>query len=89
MYEKVLLISHFNDTLTHANYILNSKSRRIITVTITYSTIVINVKNRIMAKKATSPKVAKIASKILRDGRSSAASKKVAGSALSQRERKK
>ncbi len=42
-----------------------------------------------MAKKATSPKVAKVASKILRDGRSSAASKKVAGSALSQRERKK
>ena len=43
----------------------------------------------IMAKKATSPKVAKIASKILRDGRTSKASKTVAASALSQREKKK
>ena len=42
-----------------------------------------------MAKKATSPKVAKTASKILRDGRTSKASKSVAGSALSQREKKK
>ncbi len=42
-----------------------------------------------MAKKATSPKVAKIASKILKDKNSSASSKKVAGSALSQREKKK
>jgi len=43
----------------------------------------------IMANKATSPKVAKIASKILRDGRTSKASKIVAASALSQREKKK
>jgi hypothetical protein len=35
-------------------------------------------------KKQTSPKVAKIASKILQDGRTSKASKTVAGSALSQ-----
>lgn len=35
-------------------------------------------------KKQTSPKVAKIASKILKDGRTSKASKTVAGSALSQ-----
>ena len=43
----------------------------------------------IMAKKVTSLKVAKQASKILRDGRSSKRSKTVAGSALSQREKKK
>lgn len=42
-----------------------------------------------MAKKVTSPKVAKIASKILRDGRYSDAAKSAAGSALSQREKKK
>lgn len=42
-----------------------------------------------MAKKATSKSVAKTASKILRDGRTSKASKSVAGSALSQREKKK
>ena len=42
-----------------------------------------------MAKKVTSPKVAKTASKILRDGRYSAAAKSAAGSALSQREKKK
>lgn len=41
-----------------------------------------------MAKKTTSPKVAKTASKVLRDGRSGTASKKVAGSALSQKEKK-
>jgi len=35
-------------------------------------------------KKQTSPKVAKVASKILQDGRTSKASKTVAGSALSQ-----
>jgi len=40
-----------------------------------------------MAKKATSPKVATKASKILRDGRTGKASKSVAGSALSQREK--
>ncbi len=39
-----------------------------------------------MAKsKVTSKKVAKLASKVLRDGRTSKASKSVAGSALSQR----
>lgn len=42
-----------------------------------------------MAKKATSASVAKTASKILRDGRTSKASKSVAASALSQREKKK
>ena len=42
-----------------------------------------------MAKKVTSPKVAKIASKILRDDRYSNAAKSAAGSALSQREKKK
>lgn len=42
-----------------------------------------------MAKKVTSPKVAKTASKILRDGRFSDAAKSAAGSALSQREKKK
>lgn len=41
-----------------------------------------------MAKKVTSPKVASQASKILKDGRYSSASKSVAGSALSQREKK-
>ena len=42
-----------------------------------------------MAKKVTSPKVASKASKILTDKHSSSASKSVAGSALSQREKKK
>ena len=42
-----------------------------------------------MAKKATSAKVAKQASKVLRDGRTSKDSKAAAGSALSQREKKK
>lgn len=42
-----------------------------------------------MAKKVTSKKVATTASKVLRDGRTSKASKTVAGSALSQREKKK
>ena len=42
-----------------------------------------------MAKKATSLKVAKQASTILRDGRSSSRSKSVAGSALSQREKRR
>lgn len=40
-----------------------------------------------MAKKVTSSKVASTASKILRDRRTSAASKTVAGSALSQKEK--
>ncbi|MBP7506688.1 MAG: hypothetical protein KA807_02600 [Prolixibacteraceae bacterium] len=40
-----------------------------------------------MAKKVTSRKVASTASKILRDGRAGKASKSVAGSALSQREK--
>lgn len=39
----------------------------------------------IMAGRRTSPKAAKAASKVLRDGRTSAASKTAAGSALSQR----
>jgi hypothetical protein len=37
-----------------------------------------------MNKKQTSPKVASTASKVLRDGRTSSASKTCAGSALSQ-----
>ncbi len=40
-----------------------------------------------MAKKVTSKRVAKISSKILRDGRTSKKSKAAAGSALSQREK--
>jgi len=40
-----------------------------------------------MAKKVTSSKVASTASKVLRDGRTSSASKSVAASALSQREK--
>lgn len=42
-----------------------------------------------MAKKVTSSKVASKASEILRSGRYSSASKSVAGSALSQAEKKK
>ena len=42
-----------------------------------------------MAKKVTSKKVANTASKILRDNSSSKTAKSVAGSALSQREKKK
>ena len=41
-----------------------------------------------MAKKVTSKKVATQASKSLRDGRSSDRTKSIAGSALSQREKK-
>ena len=41
-----------------------------------------------MAKKVTSKKVATQASKALRDGRSSDRTKSIAGSALSQREKK-
>lgn len=41
-----------------------------------------------MAKKSTSLKIAKKASKVLKDGRSSKVSKSIAGSALSQREKK-
>ncbi len=41
-----------------------------------------------MAKKTTSAKVAKVASKVLKDGRFSDAAKSAAGSALSQREPK-
>lgn len=40
-------------------------------------------------RKQTSPRVASIASKVLRDGRTSGKSKTVAGSALSQAARKK
>ena len=40
-----------------------------------------------MAKKVTSSRVAKISSKVLRDGRTSKSSKSAAGSALSQREK--
>jgi hypothetical protein len=40
-----------------------------------------------MPKKVTGSKVAKTASKILRDGRTSKSSKSVAASALSQREK--
>lgn len=42
-----------------------------------------------MANKKTSAKVAKIASKVLKDGRYSDAAKSAAGSALSQRQPKK
>jgi len=42
-----------------------------------------------MAKKVTSPRAAKAASKVLRDGRTGRASKTAAGSALSQREKRK
>ena len=42
-----------------------------------------------MARKVTSKRVAKTASKVLRDGRTSKSSKSAAGSALSQREKKK
>lgn len=42
-----------------------------------------------MAKKVTSRRVAKISSKVLRDKRTSRKSKSAAGSALSQREKKK
>ena len=42
-----------------------------------------------MAKKTTSLRVAKTAAKILRDRRTSSKSKSVAGSALSQREKRK
>ena len=41
-----------------------------------------------MAKKVTSKKAATAASKVLRDKRTSTASKTAAGSALSQREKK-
>lgn len=42
-----------------------------------------------MAKKVTSPQVARTASKILRDNRYSDTAKSAAGSALSQREKSK
>lgn len=42
-----------------------------------------------MAKKVTGKKAATAASKVLRDGRTSKDSKTAAGSALSQREKKK
>ncbi len=42
-----------------------------------------------MAKKITSKAVATKASKVLRDGRTSKTTKSIAGSALSQREKKK
>ena len=42
-----------------------------------------------MAKKVTSAKVSSKASKALKDGRSSSRTKSIAGSALSQREKKK
>jgi hypothetical protein len=44
---------------------------------------------RNMPKKSTSAKVAKTASKVLKDGRFSKAAKSAAGSALSQREPKR
>ncbi len=40
-----------------------------------------------MAKKVTSPRVARISSKVLRDERTGRGSKSAAGSALSQREK--
>ena len=46
-----------------------------------------NLTTLTMAKKTTSAKVASTASKVLKDGRTSSASKSVAGSALSQREK--
>jgi len=46
-------------------------------------------KEDIMAKKVTSAKVASQTSKALQDGRSSTRTKSLAGSALSQREKKK
>ena len=49
----------------------------------------LNLKRKPMAKKVTSKEVATKASKILKDDRYSDASKSVAGSALSQREKKK
>ena len=42
-----------------------------------------------MAKKTTSLKIAKKASKVLRDGRTSKINKSIAGSTLSQREKRK
>ena len=42
-----------------------------------------------MAKKTTSLRVAKKASAVFRDGRTSRTNKSIAGSALSQREKKK
>jgi len=42
-----------------------------------------------MAKKRTSMKIAKKASKVLRDGRTSKTNKSIAASALSQREKSK
>ena len=48
-----------------------------------------NERNDSMAKKTTSLKVAKKAAKVLRDGRTSKTNKSIAGSALSQREKKK
>lgn len=42
-----------------------------------------------MAKKTTSLRIAKKASKVLKDGRSSNTNKSIAGSALSQREKKR
>lgn len=45
-------------------------------------------KGGIMAKKVTSAKVASKASAALRDGRTSPRTKSIAGSALSQREKK-
>ena len=41
------------------------------------------------ARKVTSPRAAKAASKVLRDGRTSKASKSAAGSALSQKPKSK
>lgn len=42
-----------------------------------------------MAKKVTSKRIAKKASKVLKDRRTSRTNKSIAGSALSQREKKK
>ncbi len=49
----------------------------------------LNTRRFFMANKVTSKKAASAASKVLRDGRTSKTSKTAAGSALSQREKKK
>ena len=52
--------------------------------------LLINIRKEVnMAGKVTSKRVATQASKALRDGRSSARTKSIAGSALSQREPKR
>lgn len=65
------------------------KACEIFTVIIAYSNKVIKFKFLSMAKKVTGKKVATIASKILKDKRYSQSVKSVAGSALSQKEKRK